>query len=672
MTFLIDRLKDKIESKDSEESPERFDDLNYIIGNSSAMDVGEFPTPMDERIGYASMVGGSLMELQITNPATFELEGDAMIRTIDQLGLDITTHPDMNAGFCTAEISARGEEYGYETIEQYFTDYLQELAAFKKRVHREGKAGPLFNIGRINPHISTSPLPSLNERMANDVGVDPFGYEINKYNEQSIKKRNYRGENIYKNEKFLRKLYYTLFLELSNYPFEQYQQFASYSDKFDNQWNKARHLAAEDIFDEEAKTLEDKLGAVLTASRQDQGTGTTWLKFLEEWELENSIKKYKVVIGEREDEEGNTQAFIEELTKSEEKVENFKELLDGISRMNRTRLNQLDTDIYNIKNVDAEGLFEILVANLEDAVRAGISQREIIKNFDQTLDRSNLNNKIRAELELVLEEFWEAKDREDYLMSQEAKWAGLQSHLEVQQLRLLEAAYEVGKEELDKGIEELAADVFSGKDKDLFDVSGRANIDDEERMHEDLLERIFSGQQFQREMWKESIIFYHIIPAWMSKSSYDESDYHEGWDAPEFVWEAIVKEKWENEKDVDVNLDLTKPRNGIYDEGEDENVYHYLDLLEKSDEFRMDVAAAVGACYAWGHYTQRKVQFDLKGRDFGLDDEEEKEVENEGWTWIEWMNRFGLGVNLETMAGSPQMRFKIWRPKDISVVAHAI
>jgi hypothetical protein len=242
--------------------------------------------------------------------------------------------------------------------------------------------------------------------------------------------------------------------------------------------------------------------------------------------------------------------------------------------------------------------------------------------------------------------------------------------LEVQQIRLLETSYQIGTEPPDdiegeiEDIEDLAMEVFSGVDPDKhFDKEDRENVDSTEEMHEDLLERILEGQQFQREMWKESTILYQIIPAWMSEADFDEHEYHPGWDAPKFIWEALI-EKWD-EKDG-VNIDLKNPRNGM--EGED----RYMDLLEKSREFRMDVAAASAACYVWGHYTQRKNQFDLKGMDLGLSEEEEEEVRGDGWTWIDWMNRFGLGVNLETMQGSPQQKFKIWRPKDIAVAAHAV
>ncbi|QGA80693.1 hypothetical protein [Candidatus Nanohalobium constans] len=663
--FILERMKEKFGGDDEEDKEKGFPDMNYLIGNSSAMDVGEVPTPMDQRIGYAAQVGGSVMELQITNPATFTLERDSMISTIHQLGLDITTHPDMNAGFCTAEKSARGEEYGYDTTEQYFTNYLQELAQFKKHVEKMGKDDePLFNIGRMNPHISTSPMPALEERMANDVGLDPFGYEINKYDEDSIKKRNYRGENIYKNPEFLRKLYHTLFLEISNYPFQQYQSFSTYSDTFDIKWRKSQHEAAKQLFHDEADDISDKLGTILTGRRQDQGVGRKWLEILDQ-EIELEVAFPILAPDIERDDQGNPTTYNGVI---QEEITSLKQLLTqryARAEESPPPLQRMDNVLYQIESLSIDDLapFNQIPEEYRERFRQDVASKVDIKQVrDSTLNA----------IGTAFDKLWDGKspDPEDQYMSQDAKWSGLQSHLEIQQIRLLENAYKIGKNEYN--IEEEAATVFAGKDLSKFDASDREDMDEED-MHEDLLERILQGQQFQREMWKESIIFYLIIPAWMSSSDEVENDDHEGWDAPRFIWESIVEERWGDRDDV--NLDLENPRNGVYEDKDDddkEDVYHYLDLLEDNPEFQRDVAAAVGACYCWAHFTQRKAKFDLKGRDFGLSDDEVEEVQNEGWTWVEWMNRFGIGVNLETMAGSPQMRFKVWRPKDIAVAAHAI
>ncbi|QKQ98003.1 hypothetical protein GKQ38_00495 [Candidatus Nanohaloarchaea archaeon] len=659
MSFIIDAVKRNLGSESSDEGG-GFPDLNYMIGNSSAMDRGEVPTPLDQRIGYAAQIGGSVMELQITNPSTFTLERDKMISTIDQLGIDVTLHSDMNAGYASPQKSGQ-QGYGYDTVEDYFTEYLQELALFKREVEKRGENGPLFNIGRINPHISTTPLPPLEERMETDVGVDPFGFTINNYDENARKQRNYAKQNIYKNPDFLRKLYYTLFLETANYPFQNYQTFASYSNQFDEEWLEAQHEAAWRLFQEEAQSVEDKLAAVMTTRQRDQGIGRKWLEILDsEIELDYGFPRFEIDI--ETDDDGNFEAYNGVEKDSIDDLKMVLGILSGNPRDTQD-LRQMDSMLYKVDNIQQERFHKTGDELPDDAPDGLIDQ--VNNDISSKVDEGRLIGSIKNGVKEALNNLWHVEDADspdEQNISQDAKWNALQSALEVQQIRLLEVAYDIGKKNHD--IEEKAARVFSGADNyEMFDSSDREDIEDEEAMHEDLLERLLQGQQFQREMWKESTIFYQVIPAWMAASSNDSHEYHEGWEAPEFIWEVLV-EKW-NDKDG-VEIDLEDPRNGM--EGTD----RYMDLLEKSDEFQMDVAAAVGACYAWGHFTQHRSQFNLRNRDFGLEDDEAEEVEREGWTWIDWMNRFGIGVNLETMAGSPQQKFKVWRPKDISVAAHAI
>jgi hypothetical protein len=48
-------------------------------------------------------------------------------------------------------------------------------------------------------------------------------------------------------------------------------------------------------------------------------------------------------------------------------------------------------------------------------------------------------------------------------------------------------------------------------------------------------------------------------------------------------------------------------------------------------------------------------------------------LEEDGdYTWSQWMNKFGLKVNFEAMYGDPGSLLRVWRPKDIAIVARAI
>jgi len=652
--FILDRLKEHFGNSD-EDSNDGFEDMNYIIGNSTGMDVGEFPTPLDQRIGYASMTGGSLLELQITNPATFELEGNAMIDVTSQLGVDVTTHPDMNAGFCTAEKSARGEEYGYETVEQYFTDYLQELAHFKKKVEKLGDKKPLFQIGRINPHISTSPQPGLAERMANDVGVDPFGFEIAEFGEGVWKKRNHMKQNIYQNPDFLRK-FYKIFVaeELGENEYQYFGNFyTSFSNKFDYTWRKMQNKTLDHMYDsktgEKGSETKDKIDLVSTASMREN-VSTRWLEILAEdvskfeEEIENPLTTMPLGAQNEQPIGPNPISSLEDLDK----------LISELSQRYRlSEMRNLPEIYYFIKSGEINRLADR--RELENEVPEEFKERL------RTAFEENMPN--------ALNKLWKSEPREENedekvsLISVQGKLQAMVREMEIPDNRVQERTFEDNKGDLRDDIAEL----FAGDEKEYFEEQDDSDNLDWKKKHRRFLQAF--GRNLEQEMWKESSLFYKIIPAWMTEADEDYKG-HDGWDAPEFIWKTVVEDKWGGRDDVD--LDLRNPRNGVYDEDEDSDVYHFLDLLEESGEFRRDVCAAVGACYAWGHFTQRSVQFDLKGRDYGLSDEEAEVVENSGWSWVDWMNRFGLGVNLETMQGSPQMPFKVWRPKDISIAAHAI
>lgn len=638
MTFILDSLKEKFgnEEKYSSEGGEGFPDMNYIIGNSSAMDIGEVPTPMDERIGYASQIGGEVMELQITNPATFSLERDQMINVIKQLGIDVTLHSDMNAGYTTAYKS--GQQYGYDTVENYFTKYLQELAQFKHEVQKLGEGNqPLFEIGRINPHISTSPLPELSERMAQDVSVDPFGFQVDEYNEEYRRMREKENQNIWANKDFMRTLYKTFLKQLVDQDWQLFTGrqglFTDYSDKFDRIYRDTMRQACDSFYDEEVKSADDSLQAqvslVSTAARADVGVQNAWLNKIDQPLEEDSVE---IPILESTGDDDNP---LRDNTLEINKLSEINQLLPPNVRL--TRINGLAEAIYNIRNENWELRGRQVQLQMEEGDTASKELKEIAEK----------------QIEKKLNDIWKGRngEKEDkFLITVQGKLRALANNMDVEVDRIRNRALKedgVDFENPSEGpwkIDEAAQEVMAGN-KEFF-IEG-----EEEKRYNQFLRALLGN--FGREMWKESNMFYFVMPAWMSESD-KEYDNHPGWEAPKFIWETIVESKYD--------LDLSNP---LKEGG-------YFDMLQNNREFQMDVAAAVGACYAWAHFTQRKVNFNLNGRDFGLNNNEEEEVKSDGWTWIEWMNRFGIGVNFETMAGDPQQQFKIWRPKDIAVTAHAI
>lgn len=645
--YILNRLKENFDVGEEEEQ-EGFPDMNYVIGNSSAMDVGEFPTPIDERIGFASMVGGGMMEVQITNPATFTLERDDMISVIDQLGIDITVHSDMNAGYTTAERTS-GEAYGYDTVEQYFTDYLQELAAFKKEVERRGEGNkPLFRIGRINPHISTSPLPALSERNARDIAVGPFGYELSDFDEKLFNQRNTEGKNIFKNSDFLRKFYRTFVVrEIGENEYRYFERFYTpFSSMFDKFWRDKQNDVLDSMYHqrtgENGSELRDKIDLLSTASMRENVT-SRWLEIMAETGFEDEIDNIL---------EQNTQPQINFGPEKLSSLEDLDKFISALSQ--RYRLSQLRSlpEIYFLLK---EG----------DLTRMATSQTSPrLEDVDLSDFKEQIWDEFEDKMPGALDRLWEAGPRDDEenkvsLISVQGKNQAMVREMEIPKNRVQELTFDRYKDEIRGEIAEL----FAGEDKEYFDDEEEAEDIHWEEKHRRFLQSF--ARNFEQQFWMESNIFYRIMPAWLSSSNedYETSEgeiAHKGWKAPKFIWKTIVVDKWSGK----YNIDLENPN----PEGEE----GYFDALEKEDEFRMDVAAAVGCCYCWAHFTQRDILFDLNGRDFGLTEEEQNEVENKGWTWVDWMNRFGIGVNLETMQGSPQQKLKVWRPKDIAIAAHAI
>ncbi|MFB6241635.1 MAG: hypothetical protein ABEJ36_02420 [Candidatus Nanosalina sp.] len=624
MSFLLDFMeKLKPGGEESEGDSRGFPDMNYVVGNTSGLDVGNIPTPIAQRVGDQAQIGGSVMEVQIYNPSTFQVDREELISTINQLGIDISVHSEPNSGFASAYRTRGQQAQGYKTVHNYFSSYLNQLAIFKRTV--ENMQGVDFDITRINPHISTSPLPALEERMASDVGLDPFGFQINEMTEEVDNRRSEASQNIYENDEFLRRLYYTFFVEEVDFAFQYYNLFSRYSNKFDQEWEDVQRGATNEYYDWKTEEepdnlidgLQEKIALLRTAQMQDRGIDTVWLDIIDDAELDNPIPTFS---WDEEEGELNKQDDIEDLQELVGSLREFRSLSQELHQF------QDDEEDFILENIISAG---------------GPMQQGVPEEAKEAADYDERWAELVKEgVKSCLDELWKGNGEEK--ISIDAKIQALNSHFDIQQMKIQELAYENNAETMDKRAEK----VFMGR-KDYFIKEGP-----EEQVHMDkhqqMLRNLF--QNFEQQMWMESSIFYKIMPAWMKNSNAVNNSKHEGWEAPEFIWETLVENKWGDEFD----LDLTNP----------DDPGGYFDALEK-EEFRMDVAAAVSACYVWGHYTQKKSHFEISGEEYVEDEEGD-------YTWMEWMNRYGIGVNLEAMHGDPQQLLKIWRPKDIVTAARAI
>ncbi len=571
MAFLLDSLKQKF-SKDQEEE-KGFSDMNYLIGNTSGMDIGQdVPSPLDQRIGRMAQIGGEIMEVQITNPATFQIDRPELFNVINQLDLDITLHGDPNIGFAGAYATRSQGAAGYNIVHRYFHRYIDQLAAFKYEVQQRDDLD--FEVGYVNMHASNETIPPMEERLASDISVDPFG-------EQTIDIAD-RGKqfNIFRNEEFMENMFDYWFLEVIEQPWQYYRQvFSDKSEDFRREWRDAREEIADSHYTGDlVQDVEDKVGLIQTAQQVDQGVETTFLDYCGEAEFSPFTIDQQTVRG------GSRTITISTLA----------DLQDIGRRGLFSQIRMLSRDLHRIRSGNVES-------------------EEITQNA----------GKIEAALNDVIDRLW-GMNGHDTDLSVEAKESALTRNYDIERSQIFEQAE-------DKA-EDAAREAFAHEDWDV---------------RREILENLASGRP-RDEFLKESAIFLRIMPAWMQTADASYGEKHPGWDAPKFIWEAIVDDTFDG-----------------YEE--------YQEYLNESRENVLNVLAAVGCCYIWGHFTQNPNKFTQDAfKTNGFEPPELKDGDEGIYTWVEWMNKFELKINLEAMFGDPGQLRRVWRPKDIAVACRAI
>ena len=618
MNYLMKKLKKKFESEDKEIDPQEF---NYKVGNTSGLDVGQVPAELARRVGELAQRGGGEMEIQVENPTTYHIDRADLYSTIQDLGLDVSFHADPNVGFTSAYKTGQGR--GFDVTHNYFTNYLQEFASFKKE--KEQRTDIDFRISRINPHISTDEEPPLQERMAQDVGLDPFGFPISEYHDEFRGMRDDSGKNMFRNKEFLENFYKAFILSEVDDEYQIYGLFQRFSPKFRQEWRLAQAEAAnafwnnlEDISATEGKDELLEKGAMMqSVSMQDQGTDVEWTKIKQE-------DKFKLDKGF---ELGNGI----EVTYLSDVDELFGQRQAGL------RLRNLGSKIHQIKNDDIlQSIRDQLENSLEQNDEDEVTER-IENDLEAIPSEEDFRDDILDKIEKAMDKLWEGNG-DEFLISVNTKLGVLESRLDIQQTQILERAQEEGD------LEEHAVKMVRGN-PDYFEAEG-AETKSPERKHQDLLKQLINS--FEQALWMESNIFHKIIPAWMSASSVEESRsdgtvVHEGWDGPEFIWKTLIERKHD---DVDFGDD-------------------FIQRLENDEAFKKDVSAASSAVIVWSHFTQIESDFQMDGNQY-------MEEDYGDYSWIEWMNKHGIGVNFEAMNGSANSHFKLWRPKDMVTACRAV
>jgi len=615
LNFLIDSLREKLSGDNPDDAgKEKFPDMNYLVGNTSGMDVSaDIPSPLDQRIGRMAQIGGEIMEVQLANPATFKIDRPELMNVLNQLGLDIKLHADPNIGFTGAYATRGAQVQGYTVVHRYFKRYLEQLAGFKadKKRRSAEQDGFNFDIGYVNVHASTEPIPGLEEQIASDVSVDPFGKPI-----KDVYAGDEEGKNIYRNKKFMKKLFDYFLSEI----FEVrriYSVFSQYSPEFKRRWNDRREDVVDNIFLSQTPLLsrdtsiKEKVRLIQNASRRDRGVETTFREEATEKELDNPITFTNTV--EREDEDDIV---------VESEYRNLAQLMSKISQ--GPQIGALNEFVYQLNHdpelpISPKGTPpQEALAQLQD-VRYEISSNEIAM--------------IEELLRKVLKAIWTGQGTENggKTFSLDAKQEAVFSTLnDLNQNEFMETAD-------NNEIKHAAKAAFSGE-KEFYEDTEDTYLE----LFDELIEN--SRLPLGREIDKESVMFFHVLPAWMQVAD-EEYEKHDGFPSAKFIWKQVVNNGYED-----------------YEE--------FKSMTEDKRDFRLNVIAAVGCSYIWGHFTQFEDNFNIEEENY-----QTGEIfldENDDYAWIQWMNKFGLKVNFEAMYGDPGSLLRVWRPKDIATVCRAI
>lgn len=313
----MDKLKDK------EDEFNGFDDMNYQVGNTTGMDVGQEPGPLYQRIGSTAQKGGEVLEVLLQNPATFQVDREDVLNVISQLDVDVTFHGNTDLGYGAAYATrAQGVQAGYNVVHRYFTRYLDQLASFKKEVEEDYE----FDVGYVNMHASTEQIPPLEEQIASDKSLDPFGFSIGEVNSKE--------PNIYKNKDFMELLFDYLIVEYTELTQYYDRFFSRYSNHFENVWQNSQDKVANDIWKSRlAGNPRKKAGLIETASQTDMGASFT---FQEKAEEETFSRPIVLSNGE-----------------NERSFSNLREVLDVLSgRQGALSIRQLSNYVYQLEKGD--------------------------------------------------------------------------------------------------------------------------------------------------------------------------------------------------------------------------------------------------------------------------------------------------------------------------------
>ncbi|MFB6294533.1 MAG: hypothetical protein ABEI97_02125, partial [Candidatus Nanohaloarchaea archaeon] len=175
-----DLKKQFVDSFTDEGGEEKERDLNYIVAVSSGKAVSEeIPSQIGRRAGWASQQGANFVELLIENPAQLEMDSDMLINLADQLDLHYNVHSSTSMAYGMSYRRGRGN--GYDSAHEYTVKLLKSIRRFRTDLQDRGLSVDENGHPRlyaVNGHMAIAQFPQREERLAQDVSVDPFGEDM--------------------------------------------------------------------------------------------------------------------------------------------------------------------------------------------------------------------------------------------------------------------------------------------------------------------------------------------------------------------------------------------------------------------------------------------------------------------------------------------------------------
>ena len=607
-------------------------DLNYTIAISSGINVSqEIPDEAYKRAAWASNQGASFVELYLGGPAQIYNEWDNLLYISRQLGLSFDAHFPVQTAFDYANPNrGRREHMGFFKSHEFMYEFIQAWGELKNALEsQEDVNGKQQHIYGINAHLVKSTVPELEERMAGDVSVDPFGDPMIKSRiwDNPVTRLGFFLDYLW--EKELKTNFDTLQSIASNI-----EGFSDFNDIFKE--TIISHM-------DEKKYINNKILKQLSnlgnpefmkknleyLIKKDRRSKETDIVDIPERQFEAIVNQMAVDQTINQNRKNEIINDFEENSPEEMFVENLRkdEQLEFVSRYYQRDSEILrQSAIRNIAGVDTD-----IPENIKDLYshRDGASIAQNIPRFEPDLYRKSRWS------EFIPIAVWE-RDEEKEMLTETKDYR-----------REMDKIREKVKNKLKTTmVKKIASTNDYDGSRNVKDLStnGGNGLTEGHVFFKDILN--FRGGYFEDHLNRPSVIFWYILPWWMPFSDHSQVNY---------IWENI------NPDVVPGDIPVKK----IYDTGDTSEIDEFKEDLqrkrrdrsfngeEKKDVHYEQLVAAGAGAYVWGHFTQ------FIGR-------------GQNKTLVEKLDEHDLTLDWEAHNTGNQGEGKLWKPKEVIKVCEAV